>query len=247
MQRPYSGVARDEVAEEIEHQTRIVRALRQRLRQREVQEATHGINAPPEVVTEISQLSERINGHEDIILSLKTVAVEDRLTLAEAEYKLITASAYDTVSGRPTVVGVARLEFERLRLGINLEKARLIEYQIKEDLVKEACYQILINWPDTFYYLCQRVMNGQETNRDAFLAQTIGKAVRLNKGLALDMLPVKFKSDNLESDRYLVNHDSLLIALSFYNKVSTAEDKLFSDFVEELLARVDIRIKAMLL
>lgn len=237
MQNQLLGMSKAEIAEEIEHQIRILRALRQRLRQREMQEAVHGINTPPEVITEIHELTDRIVRHEEIITSLKTITIENGLTLAEAEYKLILAKAYSTDFGKPSVAGAARIEFERLRLGIDVEKSRFLEKQIREDLIKETCSQINITWPDTFYYMHDRLTNGKETHKDALLAHSIAKVFRLERDIALELIPIKL--NKLSPDNDLILYDDLLFAVSYYNKFSPSEYALFAKFVEKLLVRIE--------
>ncbi len=68
-------ITKQELSEQLEHQCELLRILRRRLQQRQLQEAQQGFSTPPEIVTEIYDLSERIQQHEDEIERLQTLIV----------------------------------------------------------------------------------------------------------------------------------------------------------------------------
>jgi hypothetical protein len=131
-----------EIQEAIEHQQKMLRVLRQRLQQRELQEAQYGINAPPEVISEIYALAERIRAHETELVQLRSLAAEDKLPLSEVEFRALLAEALDTSDGRPTIVGIAKLELARLRIGLKPERSQEIECEVRSSLAEETFYRI---------------------------------------------------------------------------------------------------------
>lgn len=128
---------KQEIEEELNHKQNLIRTYRARLRPLEIQAAQRGLNAPPETLTEISSLTEQIRVQEDEIAKLETLAAEGQLSLAEAEFRLILAEAWDTPIGRPTAAGAARLELARLRLGLSPERAAELEKEVRARLVEE--------------------------------------------------------------------------------------------------------------
>lgn len=124
-------MTKQEIVDTLERQRGILRALRQRLHQRKLQEAQQGINTPPEVMTEIHDLTERVQNEEAETARLETVAAEAGLSLAEAEYRWLLAQAWDTEVGWPTVTNTTKLEYDRLRLKITFERAKEFELEIR--------------------------------------------------------------------------------------------------------------------
>jgi hypothetical protein len=53
---------KDEIAEELKHHKEMLRVLRRRLRERELQEAKHGLNVPGDITSDIHDLTERLQG-----------------------------------------------------------------------------------------------------------------------------------------------------------------------------------------
>lgn len=133
---------KQEIDEALAHQQKMVRVLRQRLQQRELQEAQFGINAPPEVMTEIQALSDRVHAHEAEIARLQTLAAEGQLSVAEAEYRTLLADTWGTPEGRPSVAGATRQELARLRLGLMAERAQELEHEVRVALANETFSQI---------------------------------------------------------------------------------------------------------
>src|SRR5262245_13955560 len=120
-------IDKQDLDEQLEHLPKVILALRRRLRVRELQEAEYGVNVPPEVANEIQSLNERIAKHEAELSRLKSIAVEDEVPLAEVEYRALLAQTWDTPSGRPTIAGGTKLDFDRLRLGVTPERAKELE------------------------------------------------------------------------------------------------------------------------
>jgi hypothetical protein len=133
---------KDEITEELAHHKEMLRLYRRRLRELERKKAQYGINTPPEVNTEIIDLTDSIERHEGEVARLQTEAVVDELPLAEAEYRAILAEVWDTPQARPTVSGEARLELLRLRLGITAQRAKELEHEIRISLAKEKLLDI---------------------------------------------------------------------------------------------------------
>lgn len=143
--------ASEEIAEELEHHRSMLQNLRRRLRKLEVKVASFGRNAPAEDLIEIEDIQSQILRHETEVKRLQTEFVEDKLTLAEAEFRAALARAWDTPRGTPTVVGTTQLELERLRLGIPMEQAQRIETEVRLALAKERLEQVYFS--DTIYGL----------------------------------------------------------------------------------------------
>jgi len=130
--------SKDQIEEELLHKKRLINALDQRRRPLEVQAAQKGSSAPPEILTEISSLTEQVRAITKEISDLETFAAEGQLSIVEAEYRYMIAKAWDTPRGRPTLVGSAEIELARLRMGIVLESAKAIESEVRVLLSEEA-------------------------------------------------------------------------------------------------------------
>ena len=135
-------IPREELAGEIEHRQKINRALRERLKQREIQEAHQGFNSPPEVVTDIKELNERIHLNEEEIKKLQIAAAEDVLSFAEVEYQVLLAYELQASQTQLSIAGRLSLELARLRLGILPEQAVALENTIRADMSKETFHKI---------------------------------------------------------------------------------------------------------
>jgi len=132
------SIDEDEIAEEIAHHTEMLRVLRRRLRERELQEAKFGINVPPEITSDVQDLIERVQRHDAELVRLRTVAAQDNETLAEAEYRVLLCDAWDTPQGWPTTGNAARLALARLRLGVSTERASELEREVRVMLTEET-------------------------------------------------------------------------------------------------------------
>lgn len=131
-------LSKEEIAEEIDHQHKMVRVVRERVRTLELQAARQGIDAPPHITNELSLLREEIRSKEAEISRLETLAAEDQLSVAEAEYRVMLAEVFDTPIGRPSIVGGARLELVRLRHGLSPEISQQLEQEVRVALAEET-------------------------------------------------------------------------------------------------------------
>jgi hypothetical protein len=143
-----------DIERSVVHQHKILRALRDRLQQREIQEAQQGINVDPVVMNEIRDLTERIQRHEEELARLQTEAAVDKEPMAEVEYRMLVAEAWDTPEVRPSVAAAARLEYHRLRLGVLHARAQQIEREIRNALVRQYFPRISM----CFYDPCSHEM-----------------------------------------------------------------------------------------
>src|SRR4051794_5828948 len=133
---------KQDLDEQISHHQSMLLRLRRRLRARELQEAEHGINVPPEVTNELITLNERIGTHEAELEKLNSKSVEDTLSSPEADYRILLAEPWDTSTGRPTALGLARLERERLRMGLSSERAQELERAVRAALVEDTLLRL---------------------------------------------------------------------------------------------------------
>jgi hypothetical protein len=226
---------RQDVLEELAHKKELVQALTRRRRPLEVQAAHRGLNTPPEVLTEISILTDQIRAYEDEIMRLETQAAEDELPVSEVEYRVLLAETWDTPRGRPTVAGVVRLELARLRLGIVPERAKELERDIRMGLAQESFYEID---PADFRRLC--TTEKAECTPKNVLSPTlvqIGRSIRLDPETAHHLLFVNLPPDSRRTLDTQVLRDVLLYA----NKVHQhSEDFLvFNRFLIALTANID--------
>lgn len=127
-----------EIQDALEHQHKMIRILRGRLQQRELQEAQYGIDTPPQVLTELQELQERIRNHEAEQARLQTLAVEEQFPLASAEFRAQLAEEWQRGAGRVGVAGAARLELRRLQLGIPCDLAQQFTQEIRAALAHET-------------------------------------------------------------------------------------------------------------
>ncbi len=132
------NLSKQEIEEELVHKRHIVSALVRRRRPLELQAAQKGLSTPPEVLTEISALNDQIHTQGEEIAQLETLAAEGQLSLAEAEYGVMVAKAWDTPRGKPTLAGNAELELSRLRMRLVSESAQQIEHDVRVGLAEEA-------------------------------------------------------------------------------------------------------------
>ncbi len=109
-------LTKQEIEEELTHRQALIHTYRSRLRSLEIQAAQRGLNAPPEITSEIDTLTERIRVQEDEIAKLETLAAEGQLSISEAEYRLALAEVWDTPIGRPTAAGAARIHPAQARI-----------------------------------------------------------------------------------------------------------------------------------
>jgi len=195
---------KEEIIEALEHQEKMLRVLRKRLQQRELQDAQYGLNVPPEITLEISDLSERIRTHEAELKRLQSLLVEDQIPIAEAEYLALLAEAWDTPEGRLSIASLSNLELSRLRLAITPQRAYELECKIREALASEAFYKIHY---DMFTYL-DKTATFSKTQANF---KIWGNEIQLNQSIlqkfldGLDNLDEKFQLLDKKLQRKLLN------------------------------------------
>lgn len=229
------NAGRQEIEEVLEHQHKMVRLLRQRLQQRELQEAQYGVNVPPEVVNEIAALSERIHNHETEIARLQTLAAEDQLSLTEVEYRVAVAEAWNTSEGIPLVVGMARLERDRLRLGIAPKRASEIEHEVRVALAEETFSQLDIALLYSLY------TTGSAENREyaqqdarAHLLKLIGRMIRLDLTTAVELLGLLLYREDLLAKEFFNELGKENGAWAYLRPKNLGSHSVFNDFQHEL-------------
>lgn len=203
----------NDLAEELAHQQKMLRILRERRRVLELQAAQRGIDARPEVLTEIVSLNDEIDRHDQELARLATQAAVERFSLDEAEYRVMMAEAWSTPLGRPSLVGAARLELARLRMGIPPERAHELEREVRAGLAQEVLAEldirpllgivsntyiqglggmtVTLNPTDSANITIDHLEISQEISIDDPLTlalRLIGRAVRLDEPTALRLL-----------------------------------------------------------
>jgi hypothetical protein len=178
---------RADILDQLDHARKMALTMRTRLRVLEIQMAQRGSSTPPEILIEIETLTEQIKRHENEITRLEMSAVEGDLPLAEVEYRVLLAECWGLPQGRPSVVGAARLELARLRLGIAIERAQQMEQDIRSALAQEVISSV----HDSFY--TDYLQGFQHSFSNEFW--TIGLAIRLHVDAAIEqfqaLLPPK--------------------------------------------------------
>jgi hypothetical protein len=204
-----------DLTKELAHQHRMLEILQERRRVLELQAAQRGIDARPEVLTEIVSLNDEIKRHEQELARLATQAAVERFSLDEAEYRVMLAETWSTPLGRPSLVGVARLELARLRMGIPPERAQELEREVRAGLAQEVLAEldirpllgittntyiqglggmtVTLNPTDSASIKIDHLEISQEMSIDDPLTlalRLIGRAVRLDQSTALRLLLV---------------------------------------------------------
>lgn len=168
---------RQMISDELNHKRDLVNALIRRRRPLELQAAHRGLSAPPEVLTEISSLTDQIRAYEEEINRLETLAAQGTAPVHEVEFSVLLAEAWDTLRGSPSITGVIRLELARLKLGILPERALAIEQEIRVALSQEAFNNID---PLFFDLVCS-------TNARSYFVDNIDSLKQLGRSIRLDM------------------------------------------------------------
>src|SRR4051794_34216983 len=120
--------------EALDHHRKMLKSRTKNMYILEEQEAEYGgLNVPTHILTQIDKLTEQIKQHKEEIDRLETLSVQDQIPLAEVEYRMWLAEAWDTPKCYPTVVGKTRLDFARLRLHIAPERANEMEWEIRKE------------------------------------------------------------------------------------------------------------------
>ena len=134
--------AKAEIAEQLTGLRQVVRAMRKRREILDIQMATQGLQTPPQILIEIETLTEHISAREKEIEQLEMHAVEDQISIGEAELRALIIATWNTPYGRPTVAGAAHLERERLRLGVSPEQAAEHQRSVRSALAEEILLEI---------------------------------------------------------------------------------------------------------
>lgn len=193
---------------------RIMRAEQRRRNELRNKAALYGFNADPSIALELVTIEQRLQTYEAEAAALETLAAEAEAPVTEVQYRIAVAEAWNTSEGRPSVVSAARLELERLRLGVGPERAQQIEQMVRADLAREAIHGLNISAllgqfdnidalggregmtvniephdGGTVYIqqLDMRQVFAQMSPYDAML-RIIGRAVRLDQHIALQLL-----------------------------------------------------------
>jgi len=223
------SMTQQEIEEALAHQKNMLGVLRRRLQQRELQEVQYGINVPPEITSDIYILAERIRSYETELTRLETVAAEDHISLAEAQYRVLLAEVLGTPQGRPTLAGATRLELERLRLGVRSERAHSLENEIRQGLVQELFFDICFNDFAQFIYKLGSRQEQTLTKEQPLLI--LGRMIRLDW-----MTAVCLFLELLSPPIYEIDMDAFVQAVWDVNRVRKylGDFMLFDEFFTAL-------------
>ena len=140
------NVPNDEIAEEIAHQQQMVQAFNARRRVLDLQAAQFGIEAPPHIVTELAKLTEEIKTREDQIAHLKSRTAAAHVPVEEIEYQAMLAEEWHNSAGRLNLAQRTRLDWTRVRLGIALDRAQVMEHAVRVQLAEEVFDDLNFNY-----------------------------------------------------------------------------------------------------
>lgn len=214
-------LSHDEINEELASLAGIIRILRRRRAELQRQAAVSGRSVDPAVRIEIEDITAQLREHEAEVARLETLAAEGDQPLAEVEYRVQVAEAWDTPEGHPTVAGAARLELTRLRLGVSPERAAAIEHEVRVALVQQALtgldIGVLLGTSETTpptspvgamnvyfspteggtvtierFYMEQKVV---QADAQTVALRVVGRAVRLDAATAVQLLIVCLPSE----------------------------------------------------
>jgi hypothetical protein len=188
-----SRIDKKEIDEELSHQRDILKRLRDNYRTLEKQEVSFGLSVPPHVVSEMSRLTERIQQITERIEHLEIQSVEEDYSLAEAEYRVMVARAWE--GGQLSALGGAELQLSRLKLKIPKERADQIEQEIRTELARSifSAVSLEIIW--------QRL---DSKNRDKF--KLFYKLIKLNQREFVDMAVRSFEIVKAAPDSLFENY-----------------------------------------
>lgn len=222
---------KQEIVEALEHQRKMIRVLHQRLRQRELQEAQYGLNVPPEISAEIIELSDRIRTREVELARLETAAAEDKIPLAEAEYRVLVSDAWK--NGQPEIIDETKLELARLKLGIHPERAKNIEIEIRISLARENFYKISLEFFHMSPSQFQEEYIFSNDPKEAY--QYLGRAIRLDVGIAIDLFIKNYQYKPIQEE-YAEFFEYFWTLLKRYNNTWESKDDfhVFKDFMSKI-------------
>src|SRR6266540_847696 len=110
----------EEIAEELASLQEILHTLHRRRRELQKKHAVRGLDTPAEVLIEIEDMTKQIHAYEE-----------------EIEYQAMLAEEWDKCSGRLKLAQRARLDWARVRLGIALERAQVMEHTVRTQMAEE--------------------------------------------------------------------------------------------------------------
>lgn len=257
---------KQDIEQELAHQREMLRIRRERRNILEIQAAQTGSYSRPETLMEIAALNADIQRHETEICQLATQAAEDQFSLSEAEYRVVLAEAWDSVQGTPSIASRARLELMRLQLGIIPERAQALELEVRTQLATEVFTNIDINpllgveqyVPMAYFSGGMQVSIAPETggavtienlsviqqaqifNPLELTMRSIGRAIRLNKDVALELLLVCLPyQPTLQLDVF-TSQLLLLNRVAVYPRERTLFENFISDLTEALTQRTQV-------
>ncbi len=136
-----------EIQEDISSKEKIIAILKKQLRQLELQAAQFGSAfVPPYVLQQITNATDQIEQREAQLAKLRTKAVEQDLPLAEVEYRLLVAQTWNQSSGWLSIVDKTRLELERLKLGMDIERVEEHHRAVRTQIATETLLDLELNY-----------------------------------------------------------------------------------------------------
>ncbi|MBA3468725.1 MAG: hypothetical protein H0T53_03675 [Herpetosiphonaceae bacterium] len=123
-----------EIQRELEHIDRLLTIAHNNRRTLEEQQIKSGSMLRLELSNQLSDIKTAIQELEERKNSLEIQAVEEDYSLAEAEYRVIAARAWE--EGVLSSLGGAELQLSRLRLKIPKVRADQIEHEIRTELTR---------------------------------------------------------------------------------------------------------------
>jgi hypothetical protein len=185
-----------EIQQELEHLNKLLAIAHANRRALEEQQIQQGIIAPLSLINQMNEVKQSIQEYEERKNQLKIQSVEEDVSLAEAEYRVMAAEALER--GFLTTLGMAQLELTRLRVQMTLEKAQQIQDEVRSSLVRDIFRTLE---PEDFLILEGSSLRG---------VKRIYTAIRLDKKEFLRLLAQtkNYSEDLLES---IVKHMPSLI------------------------------------
>jgi len=127
----------EEIAEELASLQEILHTLHRRRRELQKKHAVRGLDTPAEVLIEIEDMTKQIHAYEEEIAQFEARAAADQVPVEEIEYQAMLAEEWDKCSGRLKLAQRARLDWARVRLGIALERAQVMEHTVRTQMAEE--------------------------------------------------------------------------------------------------------------
>jgi hypothetical protein len=188
-----SRMDKAEIQQELEHLNRLLAIAHDNRRALEEQQIQQGIIAPLSLINQMNEIKRSIQEYEERKNQLEIQAVEEDDSLAEAEYRVIAARAWE--QGQLSALGGAELQLSRLTLKIPKERADQIEQEIRTELTRSmfSAVSLEIIW--------QRL---DSKNRDQFkLFYTL---IKLNHREFFDMAIKSFEIVKAAPDALFENY-----------------------------------------